>query len=197
MDEGDGLKMSWADLFLALFYAATLFLLFAWIRGCELPNVPTPLAIIVGKFYSWIVAGIASAVVSAILRERLSWLVLVWTVLVTGFLVFSLKCQPPKPPAPAPDVEIWEESEGGRPLIVWHVDYSGSFPCPPNVGIAATCKASRNGTQRSVTRFQSSDGNHCQFVGTVSGKTIDGTYHCDFGMTGGVAPWTATIVTDK
>jgi hypothetical protein len=187
--------ISWADLFLALFYSATIFLLVAWIRDCQLPNLPLPLANIVGKFSSWVIAGLTSAAVSAILRRRLSWLVLVWTIVLTCFLLFALKCGPPPP---QPQVETWSESEGHRnPPMIWHVDYSGVFPCPPDGGISASCSATRNGTQRTVDRFRSSDGNVCHFDGTVFGDSIDGTYHCTFGMVGGIATWNAKIIPAK
>lgn len=45
-------SISWADLFLALFYSATVVLFVAWIRNCELPNLPQPLENLVGKFAS-------------------------------------------------------------------------------------------------------------------------------------------------
>ena len=194
MTDNRGQNISWADLFLALFYSATIVLLVAWIRNCELPNLPQPLGNMVGKFASWVFAGLASVAISAILRKRLSWLVLVWTIVLTCGLLFVLKCGPPPPPL---QVEIWSESEGGRQRIIWHVDYTGVFPCPPDGGISASCRATRNGTQRSVDRFQSSDGNVCHFDGTVAGDLIDGTYHCTFGMVGGVATWNAKIIPIK
>jgi hypothetical protein len=194
MAENRDQSISWADLFLALFYSATIVLFVAWIRNCELPNLPQPLGNMVGKFASWVFAGLASAAISAIFRKSLSWLVLVWTAVLTCGLLFVLKCGPPVPPA---QVETWSESEGGRPPITWHVDYTGIFPCPPNVGISASCKATRNGTQRIVDRVQSSDGNVCLFDGTVFEDSIDGTYHCTFGMTGGVATWNAKIIPTK
>lgn len=104
-------EASWADLFLALFYSATIVLLVSWIRSCQLPDVPPPLANMVGRFSSWVIAGLVSAAVSAILRKRLSWLVLVWTVVLTCFLLFVLRCGPP---ASQSQIETWLETEGGR-----------------------------------------------------------------------------------
>ena len=80
---GEKPTISFCDLILALLYSVTLILTFAWIHNCQLPNVPLPLANIVGNFYSCVVAGAASAVFSAIFQTNISKLVLVWTVLLT------------------------------------------------------------------------------------------------------------------
>jgi hypothetical protein len=72
----DKRAVSFADLFLALLYSVTLVLIFAWIHDCQVPNVPPSLANVVGNFYTCVIAGVASAVLSAILQKKkksLSW----------------------------------------------------------------------------------------------------------------------------
>jgi len=106
----------------------------------------------------------------------------------------------PAQPSPSPQaqVETWSESEGTRPSNVWHVDYNGTFSCPSQEGIPAFCTATRSGNKISVHRFESLDGNKCDFQGTVSGNSVTGVYSCLSGMRdNALAEWKAEIAPAK
>lgn len=51
----------------------------------------------------------------------------------------------------------------------------------------------RNGNSISISRTNSSDGNDCNYTGTISGKSVSGTYYC---KTGGPYSWSAVISSD-
>ncbi len=87
----------------------------------------------------------------------------------------------------------WQESEGGGSWnAVWtRRGSTNTFDASWNGGrITAVLSISRVGDQVTVVRRQSSDGNDCDYKGTVSGASVSGTYSC---KNGGPYKWSATI----
>lgn len=88
---------------------------------------------------------------------------------------------------------VWQESEGGGSWqAVWTRRGSTStFDASWNSGrVTAVLMISRVGDQVTVARRESSDGNNCDYTGTVSGASVSGTYYCG---NGGPYEWSATI----
>ena len=87
----------------------------------------------------------------------------------------------------------WLEEEGvGSWSAVWtRRGSTGVFDASWNNGrITAVLTISISGSTASVARRQSSDGNDCDYTGTVSGNRVEGTYTC---TNGGPYEWSATI----
>lgn len=84
----------------------------------------------------------------------------------------------------------WSESEGG-----WSGDWvrrgtSNVFNASWGGGsIRAVLTISISGNQVSVSRQNATDGNNCQYQGTLNGSQVSGTYTC----TSGGGNWSATI----
>jgi hypothetical protein len=177
----------WADLFLALLYSGIILMVIAWIGKQELPNLPEPLANVVGSGWAWMTSASAGALVSFIFRSRLSVLTLIWTVFLT--LALGTAAYLVRVPRPIPS-EHWEVSESGGPKMTWEVKYNGdAFPCPPSGPLTANtlCTATGWGGLRAVHRFNAPrDNNQCNFFGLVTGNA----YTCS---NGGPFPWIATI----
>lgn len=84
----------------------------------------------------------------------------------------------------------WSESEGG-----WSGDWvrrgnSNVFDASWGGGsVRAVLTISISGNQVSVDRQSATDGNNCQYQGTLQGNAVSGTYRC----TSGGGEWRATI----
>lgn len=95
--------------------------------------------------------------------------------------------------------ERWAVTEGPRGEWSgnWTVEASRSdFSIAlKSGGSTVTAEGSyvRSGNQISVSRTNTSDGNDCNYTGTVSGKSISGTYFC---KNGGPYRWSAVISSD-
>nr|WP_103625988.1 hypothetical protein [Bacillus thuringiensis] len=94
--------------------------------------------------------------------------------------------------------KLWLEREGGWNGIWTRQGNTNVFDARwqhhANPDVTAVLTITRAGNNIYVARRESSDGNNCDYVGTISGYEVTGTYHCDRGepeMT-----WTATISND-
>jgi hypothetical protein len=199
VNKKEGSGVHWFDLFLALIYSGALTLFVAWISGWEIPNAPDVLVKLMGNAWGWITSAAAATVISAIFKQQLSRLTLIWTVFLTVALVvaiYFLRIPHPIPP------EHWQMTEDVGFTMDWDVKYSGDFfICKPQTGFPddTRCIATGWGPLRAVSRINApKDGNTCNFFGSVSGSTVSGTYVCGGNPPySGPFPWHATIVRDQ
>ena len=92
--------------------------------------------------------------------------------------------------------ERWAVTEGpyGEWKGTWTIDPSRSdfsiILQSQHGTVTADGKYTKSGNTVSIARTGSSDGNDCNYSGTISGKSISGTYFC---KNGGPYRWNAVI----
>jgi hypothetical protein len=90
---------------------------------------------------------------------------------------------------------VWYDTEAsGTCHGIWtRVAGTSTFSATwPDCHVTATLAIAIHGTQVSVTRTDSSDGNNCNYIGMLSGSSVTGTYSCT--QTNAPVPfWSATI----
>jgi len=90
---------------------------------------------------------------------------------------------------------IWYDTEAsGTCHGIWtRVPGTSTFSATwPDCHVTATLVIAVHGVQVSVTRTDSSDGNNCNYTGTLNGNSVTGTYSCTQ-YTPPVPSWSATI----
>ncbi|MBI1745106.1 MAG: hypothetical protein HYR55_00780 [Acidobacteria bacterium] len=85
---------------------------------------------------------------------------------------------------------VWDEEESGFHGVWRRRANSNTFDARWG-GITAVLEITFQGNRVSIKRRQSSDGNDCDYDGTLSGRTVSGTYHCT--KYPGPWKWKATI----
>jgi hypothetical protein len=88
---------------------------------------------------------------------------------------------------------VWKEVEAnGRCHGVWiRVNGTSNFTASwADCNVTALLAMSLDAGQVAISRTNSSDGNDCQYQGTISGQAASGTYTC---AKQGIGTWTAAI----